>query len=62
MMNLKKRICELEVKTVITCILEDKCIPEIVNKCNGKSYVRSPKAKNIFTKYLKNKIPKSICQ
>lgn len=57
-----KRICEINFKIIITCLLEKNCIPEIVNKGKGEYYIRSPKAKNDFTKYLKNKLPKYLCK
>lgn len=61
-MNDNKKLCELDSKIFITCLFEDKCIPEIVNQSNGKVYLRSPKAKRDITKHLKNKISDFLCK
>jgi len=57
-----ENLCDLVVKTYITCISESNCIPEIVNQSNGKIYLRSPKAKKDATKHLKNKVSNFLCK
>lgn len=53
---------KLSIRTLITCLLEEKCIPEIVNQGNGRFYLRSPKAKKFTTKYLKKYFTDNLCK
>lgn len=54
--------CRLFVNTLITCSLEKKCIPEKVNRANGRFYLRSPKAKKSTTKILKKFLTDKLCE